>query len=145
MKKRAFLTTLWIGMLLLGLVSPAQAQEEAVITGVSPVAGTVGTEVTLSGSGFGEKRGEVLLGAEKCKVQAWSDTEITCQVHKAQPPGEYHITVLLQGDKKPAAPLTFSSFAMRRPRIMPGRLYGRACVYSCSAALPFPPRAATGP
>jgi hypothetical protein len=117
--KKASLMAAWVAILLLSLVSPAQAQ--AAISGVNPQEGTVGTEVTLSGSGFGWKQGEVLLGAEKCRVLAWSDTEITCQVHKPQPPGEYPITLLLQGDKKPAEPLTFSYFAMRRPRIIHGQ------------------------
>jgi hypothetical protein len=77
------LTAVWVSILLLSLVSPAQAQ--AAISGVNPQEGTVGTQVTLSGSGFGCKDGEVLLGAEKCKVLAWSDTEILCQAYKPQP------------------------------------------------------------
>jgi hypothetical protein len=109
---------LWIGVLLVGLVSPVQAQ--AGISGVNPVEGTVGTVATITGSGFGEKHGEVLLGTEKSKVLAWSDSEITFMVDKPQQPDEYAITVLLQGDKKPAEPLTFEAFAMRRPRIAPG-------------------------
>jgi hypothetical protein len=118
MNRRILVTALWIGVLLVGLVSPAQAQ--AGISGVNPQEGTVGTQVTITGSGFGEKHGEVLLGEEKCKVLAWSDTEITFMVDKPQSPGTYPVTVLLQGDKKPAEPLTFEAFAMRRPRIAPG-------------------------
>lgn len=117
MNRRMLLTALWIGVLLVGLVSPAQAQ--ATISGVSPAEGTVGTQVTITGSGFGQKHGEVLLGTEKCRVLAWSDTEITFLVDKPQRPDEYAITVLLQGDKKPAEPLTFEAFALRRPRIDP--------------------------
>jgi len=49
-----------------GSASPAQAQ--AGISDVSPAEGTVGSVITLSGAGFGEKQGEVLIGAEKCKV-----------------------------------------------------------------------------
>lgn len=120
MNRRILVTALWIGVLLVGLVSPAQAQ--ATISGVSPAEGTVGSQVTITGAGFGEKQGEVLIGAEKCKVLAWSHAEITCEVHKPQPPGVYPVTVLLQGDKKPAEPLTFETFAMRRPRINPGEL-----------------------
>jgi hypothetical protein len=118
MNKSILVTALWIGVLLLGLVSPAQAQ--ATISGVNPAEGTVGSQVTITGSGFGEKHGEVLLGEEKSKVLAWSDTEITFLVDKPQHPDEYAITVLLQGDKKPAEPLMFSGFAIRRPRIVPG-------------------------
>jgi hypothetical protein len=120
MNKRILLTALWIGVLLVGLVSPAQAQ--AAISGLNPMEGTVGTQVTITGSGFGEKHGEVLLGEEKCKLLEWSDTQITFMVDKPQPPGGYPVTVLLQGDKKPTEPLTFEAFAMRRPRINPGEL-----------------------
>ena len=77
------------------------------ITGVSPAEGTLGTEVTITGSGFGEKTGEVLLGGEKCKVLDWSDTEITCEVFRPVPAGEYTIMVLVQGDKKNPEPMTF--------------------------------------
>jgi hypothetical protein len=62
--KKASLMAAWVAILWLSLVSPAQAQ--AAISGVEPQKGAVGTEVTLSGW----KHGEVLLGAEKCNVQA---------------------------------------------------------------------------
>jgi hypothetical protein len=101
-----------------GIIHPAQAQED--ITGISPAEGTVGTQVTITGAGFGDKHGEVLLGTEKSKVLAWSDTQITFLVDKAQHPDEYAITVLLKSDKKPAEPLTFEAFAIRRPRINSG-------------------------
>ena len=38
------------------------------ILAIHPAEGTVGTQFTLSGSGFGTKQGEVLVGAERCKV-----------------------------------------------------------------------------
>lgn len=122
MNKRRFLTTLWIGILLVSLVAQAQAQEPAGITGVYPAEGTVGAEVTLTGEGFGEKHGEVLLGEQTCRVLAWNDTEITFLVDKPQQADEYSITVLLQGDKKPAEPVTFDAFTLRRPQITPGEL-----------------------
>ena len=109
-----------LAMLVGGSAHPAQAQGG--IVDVFPREGTVGTEITLSGSGFGWKQGEVLIGAEKCKVLTWSDTEIRCEVFKPQRPDEYLVTVLPQGDKKPAAPMTLSSFNMRRPHITPGVL-----------------------
>jgi len=122
MDKKIWLTALWIGVLLASFVSPVPAHAQAVITGVSPMEGTVGTLVTVSGAGFGAKQGEVLMGEEKCKVQAWSDSQITCEVHKPQAPGDYPLTVLRQGDKKPAEPLTFSYFTMQQPKIYPGEL-----------------------
>jgi hypothetical protein len=103
-----------------GSASPAQAQGG--ITGISPAEGTVGTQVTITGAGFGDKLGGVLLGTEKSKVLSWSDTQITFMVDKPQRSNEYAITVLLQGDKKTAEPMTFEAFAMRRPRITSGDL-----------------------
>jgi hypothetical protein len=122
MNKSILLTAFWISALLLGIISPTLAQGPTSITAVNPIEGTVGTEVTIHGAGFGAKHGEVLIGEEKCKVQEWSDSQITCEVYKPQAPGEYTLTVLRQGDKKPAEPLTFSYFAMRQPNLLQGEL-----------------------
>ena len=116
MNKRIW-TSMWIAILLLAFMSPVSAQGPAGIAGVDPAEGTVGSLLTVNGAGFGEKRGEVLIGEEKCQVLAWSDAQIVCEVHKPQLAGEYLVTVLLQGDKKPAEPLTYASFTMRRPQL----------------------------
>src|SRR5512139_1548419 len=81
-----------------GSAGLAQAHAQEGITGVSPAEGTVGTEVTITGAGFGEKRGEVLIGFEKCQVLDWSDIRITCVVRNPQHPREYPVAVLPQGD-----------------------------------------------
>ena len=60
MNYKTLLSAMWIVVLLLGFASPAQAGG---ISDVSPAEGTVGTEVTLSGSGFGQKHGTVMIGA----------------------------------------------------------------------------------
>ena len=100
---------------------PARAD----ITAVLPVeGGTVGTEITLMGSGFGDKRGKVQLGTEECKILSWSDTIVTCEVATPQPAGDYTVTLSPQGDnrghKKGPERMTFSSFTMRAPQITPG-------------------------
>jgi hypothetical protein len=117
MNRKAYLAATLLCLVLSSFVSAAHASVG--ISDVSPREGTVGTELTLSGSGFGEKRGEVLIGPEKCKVLAWSAEKITCKVVKPQTGGAYLVTVLLQGDKKPAEPLTFTAFTMRGPQIIP--------------------------
>ena len=91
------------------------------ISDVSPQEGTVGTEVTISGSGFGEKTGEVQLGGERCKVLSWSDTGIVCNVFKPRPSGEYAMTVTPPGGKS-SEPMTFSAFTIREPEITLGEL-----------------------
>ncbi|WFN34389.1 IPT/TIG domain-containing protein [Methanogenium sp. S4BF] len=88
------------------------------ISDVSPSEGTVGTELTITGSGFGDKRGEVLLGDDKLQVVDWSDTEIICKVFKVHPAGDYTITVLMQGDKKVADPMTYAPFTIQKPEIL---------------------------
>src|SRR5574341_358173 len=118
MGKRALLGGMLVCCVLVTFLSAAHAG----ISGVSPAEGTVGTQLTLSGSGFGEKRGEVLLGPEKCKVLTWSDTAIKCLVTKPQSPGEYKVTVRAQGGKELAEPVTSRLFSMRRPRIIPSDL-----------------------
>jgi hypothetical protein len=127
-KKELEMNTKWNFLMALVLLatlvggSANAAQAQGGITGISPQEGTVGTQVTITGAGFGDKQGEVLLGTEKSKVLAWSDTEITFLVDKPQPPGGYPVTVLHQGDKKPADPLTPAAFTLRRPKINPGEL-----------------------
>ena len=100
---------------------PARAD----ITAVLPVeGGTVGTEITLMGSGFGDKRGKVQLGTEECKIFSWGDTIVTCEVATPQPAGDYTVTLSPQGDnrghKKGPERMTFSSFTMRAPQITLG-------------------------
>ena len=80
MKKHIVYLAIAITLLCLtGVLSVAAAG----ISDVSPNEGTVGTAVTLSGSGFGAKAGQVQLGDELCKVVTWSDTRIVCTVSQA--------------------------------------------------------------
>jgi hypothetical protein len=115
MSKRGLFTGALVCFVFLAFLSPARGD----ISTIYPTEGTVGTIFTLYGSGFGEKRGKVLLGTEKCKVLDWSDSEIECLITKAQPPGDYPVTVSLQGNKKRFELMMYSFFAMRAPRITP--------------------------
>ena len=117
MSKKPILMSILVCLMVLSFLSPAPARAQAGISDLNPAMGTVGSQITISGAGFGAKHGEVLIGKEKCKVLEWSDSEITCQIYKPQPWGFYPITVHPQGDKKPANPLTIQGFAMRRPQI----------------------------
>ncbi len=112
MSKRGLLVSAVVCFMFLVFVAPARAN----ISAMNPSEGTVGTQFTISGSGFGGKQGEILVGAERCKILVWSDTVITGEVTKPQPPGDYPVAVSLQGNK---GPMTFSSFSMRAPRITP--------------------------
>lgn len=58
-----------------------------VINTVTPAAPAVGTPVTIQGSGFGTKKGKVIVGGKKAKVTSWTDTEIVATLHKKTPAG----------------------------------------------------------
>jgi len=115
MSKRRLFTGVLGCFVFLAFLSPARGD----ISTIDPSEGTVGTRFMLYGSDFGEKRGKVLLGTEKCKVLDWSDTEIECLITKDQPAGDYPVTVSLQGNKKRSEQMILSYFAMRAPRITP--------------------------
>jgi IPT/TIG domain len=66
------------------------------ITGVSPVNGAPGTQVTFSGSGFGASQGtgNVLLGTNLGAIISWSDTQIVATVTTGSSSGRAQV---LQG------------------------------------------------
>jgi hypothetical protein len=47
---------------------------------VVPAEGTVGTQFTITGSGYGDRKGRVLVGRAAASVVRWSDTSIVCAV-----------------------------------------------------------------
>ena len=114
-------TGLYTALLCVAGFGPARAEIAAVLPAAG---GTVDTEMVLVGSGFGDKRGEVLLGTERCTIVEWSDTIVTCEVKTPQPAGDYIVTLLPHGsnhgNRDGLPPMTFSSFAMRAPLITPG-------------------------
>jgi hypothetical protein len=67
---------------------------------VSVNQGTIGTELTIEGSGFGDKKGKVLIGGAALKIAkgGWSDSSITGTVKKVLPVGPYTITIAPKGE-----------------------------------------------
>ena len=57
----------------------------------------VGTNLTLSGVGFGAKKGKVIVGAKKATVVTWTDTAITFVVPKTIPNGAVVVDVTTGG------------------------------------------------
>ena len=55
--------------------------------------GTVGTEFTITGSGFGTTKGRVLIGKVALKILGWTDSLIRCQLAEAMPPGIRKVTI----------------------------------------------------
>ncbi len=77
--------------------------------------GTVGTQIAITGSGFGTK-GKVLIGGAATKIVkgGWTPDEITCSVTKALPAGTYDVTIRPSGSAETTLP---DAFDMKPPEI----------------------------
>ena len=62
-----------------------------------PQEGTFGSQIALLRSGFGIKKGKVLLGSSALKVLEWTEETIRCQLAKAISPGAYDVTIQPKG------------------------------------------------
>ncbi len=76
--------------------------------------GTIGTEITIEGSGFGAKKGKVYLGAVALKVLVWGNEMIQCVISKPLSPSSYDITIRPKGA---AEILLQDAFSVEAPRI----------------------------
>ena len=65
-----------------------------VVTGVSPSSGVQGSQITITGSGFGASQGtsKVFIGSVQCPVVSWSDTQIKCTVASTAVTGAVTVT-----------------------------------------------------
>jgi len=83
---------------------------------ISPNEGTIGTEFTIRGSGFGTKKNKVLLGTTVLKILEWTDKSIQCQLTKALSPGTYDVTI--QPQAKGSSPIIIANgFMVKAPEI----------------------------
>jgi predicted outer membrane repeat protein len=68
--------------------------DEVVAPPSTPSEGTVGTEITVIGNGFGDAKGKVLIGTVAAKVTSWTNTRITATVKKVPLPiGPYDVSI----------------------------------------------------
>lgn len=82
---------------------------------LSTAEGTIGTQLTITDSGFGTKKGKVLIGSVATKVTTWTDTSITCLVTKVPPAGgPYDVTIT---PKKAASINISGAFTVMPPQI----------------------------
>jgi hypothetical protein len=82
---------------------------------LSPDKGTVGTLLTITGSGFGVKKGAVFLKNASTKIVSWSESNITCTINKPMASGSYSILV----KPKRVDPITIDApFTMMIPEIV---------------------------
>ena len=88
-----------------------------------PKEGTLGMKITYSNapSGFGNKKGKVLIGGLTQKIDTWSDTSITFIITKSPVPGETAYDVSIR-PKDPKGTPTIDlpgGFGVRKPYINP--------------------------
>jgi hypothetical protein len=91
----------------------------ALPTELLPAEGTIGTQITITGSGFGDKKGKVLIGGVATKIakDGWADDRIIALLTKVPPPGgPYDITISLKSKPPVSIPLE-DAFTVRNPRI----------------------------
>jgi hypothetical protein len=88
--------------------------------GLSVTEGTLGTQITIAGTGFGNKKGKVLtIGDTATKIIAWTGSSISCEVKKPLPPGPPYDVVVQTKEPKGATPITIDvPFAMMSPEIV---------------------------
>ena len=83
---------------------------------ISPNEGTIGTELTITGSGFGTRKGKVLLGTAVLKILEWTDESIQCQLPKSLSAGTYDVTIKPQA--KGSSPIIIANgFMVKAPEI----------------------------
>jgi parallel beta-helix repeat protein len=85
---------------------------------VYPAEGTIGTEFTITGSGFGIKKGKVLMGATSVSVLDWKNDSIRCRLGKAAPPGIYDVRVLPSTPKGSAPIVHKEAFGVKSPQMV---------------------------
>jgi hypothetical protein len=67
---------------------------DGVIALLTPIEGTIGTEIAIIGSGLGDKKGKVLVGNVATKITSWTDNRIIGTVNKESlPVGAYAVSV----------------------------------------------------
>jgi hypothetical protein len=60
---------------------------------IYPVEGTIGTQISIPGAGFGMKKGKVLIGSAALNVLSWTDELIVGTVSKVMLPGVYDLAI----------------------------------------------------
>ena len=80
---------------------------------VNPAEGTIGTDFTITGSGFGTKKGKVSIGNTSVTVLEWSDVLISARLGKALAPGVYDVTILPSEPKGSSAIIHNDAFVVK--------------------------------
>jgi hypothetical protein len=83
-----------------------------------PAEGTIGTQITITGSDFGSKKGKVFIENTATKIKAWTPSSINFEVKKPLSPESYSVTLAMK-DPKGIEPIIIpGAFIMMAPRII---------------------------
>ena len=84
---------------------------------VVPTEGTIGTRLTIDGSGFGNKKGKVLINGIAAKIAKgdWADDQITCTISKPPLPVDVSHPVSVVVNKVPR--VLGDTFTIRLPAL----------------------------
>jgi len=89
---------------------------KGVVLLASPEQGTLGSQITIHGSGFGDKKGKAMVGGAALKVLTWTSNSIEGLVSKVLTLGPS--TVAVQTKQKGASPITQDdAFSVETPQI----------------------------
>ena len=79
--------------------------------------GSVGTQTTMAGPGFGNKKGKILIGGASTKILNWTDASVTYEIKKPLAPMTYNLVLQLK-EPKGASPITYPGvFTIMAPEI----------------------------
>jgi hypothetical protein len=85
--------------------------------GLSPSEGTLGTEISIRGSGFGATKGTVLIGSTSLTIVDWTDGLIRCLLAKPIASGVFDVMILPK-EPKGAIPIVEKyAFTVKPPGI----------------------------
>jgi hypothetical protein len=87
---------------------------------IYPSEGTMGTKLTITGSGFGTKKGKVSISSTPITpltIIDWADGLIHCQLAKVLDPGVYDVVIQPSGPKGTPAITKSDGFAAKAPEI----------------------------
>jgi hypothetical protein len=80
--------------------------------------GTVGTRITIAGSGHGARKGKVLVGTIPTKIISWNDSSIVFEITQPLQPGPYDVVVKPRDQQLTTATGTSDVFTVTEPEIL---------------------------
>lgn len=86
-----------------------------VVGALSIDTGTIGTQISIAGSGFGDRKGKIFVGDAPTKIVTWSDSSVVFEIRKPLIPGPYGVTVQPRLQKFYAAMGEGEVFTMKAP------------------------------